>query len=251
MSLIDLSVRSVLVTGSTAGIGLGIADGLVESGARVIQHGRSPQPPEAARSHGYVSGNLVASGAAQRLIEDAEKQTGGLDLLVCNAGSFFDVGYLEMDEARVTKTFDLNVRSTFFLVQTYAKLRIAAGKPGSVVLIGSTNSYFAEDNSVAYDASKGAIAMLTKSMAHTLAKHRIRVNCVAPGLIRTPLTAGWMDAQPDTVKHYEKKILLGRIGMPVDCAGPTAFFLSEASAYVTGEVMIVDGGLTVGQIGKM
>jgi NAD(P)-dependent dehydrogenase (short-subunit alcohol dehydrogenase family) len=93
--------------------------------------------------------------------------------------------------------------------------------------------------------------MMTRSLAHSLADQRIRVNGVAPGLVRTPLTSGWMDASPAKRAHYEKKILLGRIGVAEDCAGAIAFLASDAASYITGQVLVVDGGLTVGQIGKM
>jgi NAD(P)-dependent dehydrogenase (short-subunit alcohol dehydrogenase family) len=93
--------------------------------------------------------------------------------------------------------------------------------------------------------------MMTRTLAQALAPHGIRVNSVAPGLIRTPLTTGLLDRQEGKRQHYEKKIWLRRIGEPEDCAGAAAFLLSSASAYITGQVLVVDGGLTAGQIGRM
>jgi NAD(P)-dependent dehydrogenase (short-subunit alcohol dehydrogenase family) len=93
--------------------------------------------------------------------------------------------------------------------------------------------------------------MMTRTLAQALAPYRIRVNGLAPGLIRTPLTSPWVDGEPHKRAHYEKKILLGRVGESDDCAGPAIFLCAEASRYLTGQIIVVDGGLTVGQIGKL
>ena len=93
--------------------------------------------------------------------------------------------------------------------------------------------------------------MMTRSMAVSLAEHRIRVNGIAPGLIRTPLTERWLDARLDLKKHYEKSIPLGEVGVADDCAGAAVFLCSRAARYITGHVLVIDGGLTAGQIGKL
>ena len=94
--------------------------------------------------------------------------------------------------------------------------------------------------------------MMTRSLAVSLAPHAIRVNGVAPGLIRTPLSSAWMELRAhDLVKHYEKKILLGRIGEPDDCAGAVVFLCSAAASYIDGEIIVIDGGLTVSQVGRL
>ena len=102
------------------------------------------------------------------------------------------------------------------------------------------------------DTSKGGLVMMTRSLAVSLAPHGIRVNGIAPGLIRTPLTQQWMEPRAhDLLKHYERKILLGKVGAPADCAGAVAFLCSPAASYITGEIITIDGGLTCTQIGKM
>jgi NAD(P)-dependent dehydrogenase (short-subunit alcohol dehydrogenase family) len=149
------------------------------------------------------------------------------------------------------KTISLNLRATFFLAQAFAKKRIALGGGGSIVIVSSTNGFQAEADSVAYDTSKGGLVMMIRSLAVSLAPHGIRVNGIAPGLIRTPLTQVWMEPRNnDLLKNYEKKILLGKVGQPSDCAGAVAFLCSPAASYITGEIITIDGGLTTSQIGK-
>lgn len=146
----------------------------------------------------------------------------------------------------------LNVTAPFFLVQAFARRLVEAKRGGSIVITSSTNGFQAEADSVAYDTSKGALVMLIRSLAVSLAPHGIRVNGIAPGLIRTPLTQTWMEPRAaDLLKHYEKKILLGHVGVPQDCAGAVTFLCSEAGRYITGEIIVIDGGLTVSQIGQM
>ncbi len=248
MKAFDLTGRVALVTGSTSGIGRAMADGLEQAGADVLRHGLVAAGTSQA---GVLSTNLQEPGAPEALLEEAFAVNASLDLLVCNAGGFFDVPYLEMDRERFQKTMRLNTEQSYFLIQGFARKLIEKKRPGAVVLISSTNGYQAEEDSTAYDLSKGAIIMMTRTLALALAPHGIRVNGIAPGLIRTATTAPWMDAKPDLVRHYEKKIVAGRIGLPEDCAGACAFLCSEASRYIVGQTIVVDGGLTLGQIGPL
>ncbi|HRE83611.1 MAG TPA: SDR family oxidoreductase [Opitutaceae bacterium] len=251
MKTFSLAGSGALVTGSSRGIGLAIANRLMEMGARVVFHGHTPRPQEIASSVPYLQSNFLDEDAPGQTIASAFEADEQLNLLVCNAGSFFDVPYLEMTAAEWEKTITLNVRAVYFLVQAFAKEMVARKRGGSIVIISSTNGFQSEDFSTAYDTSKGALVMMTRTLAHSLAVHHIRVNGVAPGLIYTPLSAAYLDAQPARRRHYEKKILVGRIGRAEDCAGPVAFLLSPASEYITGQTLIVDGGLTTSQIGAL
>jgi len=246
MNAFDLHGRAALVTGSTQGIGGAIAEELEWAGASVIRHGREA-PGNTTRT---ISLDLLEEDSPRRLMDRALAIEPGLDILVCNAGGFFDRPFLEMEPADFRKTLRLNVEQSYFLVQEFARSLSTAGRPGSVVLVSSTNGFQAEDDSSAYDTSKGALVMMTRSLAAALAPWNIRVNGIAPGLIRTPLTSAWMDRRPDLRRHYEDKILARRVGRPEDCAGACAFLCSPAASYIYGQTIVIDGGLTVGQIGR-
>ncbi|MDI1310885.1 SDR family oxidoreductase [Prosthecobacter sp.] len=251
MKAFSLEGRAALVTGSSQGIGLALANGLHESGARVVCHGLTERPADFPAWASYVPFDLSAPSAPASLVEAAFALEPGLDTLICNAGSFFDVPFLEMTRERWDKTVNLNMASVFFATQAFAKRLVAEKRGGCIVITSSTNGFQAEADSAAYDASKGALVMLTKSLAVSLADHGIRVNGVAPGLIKTPLTAGLHHSSDcGMVEHYEKKILLQRLGDPEDVAGAAVFLCSSAASYITGETIIIDGGLTTGQIGR-
>lgn len=247
----SLEGRAALVTGSSQGIGFAVAQGLQEAGARVVYHGHQSRPAGIPGESSYLTADLLQNEAAESLLAEAVKAEPGLDLLVCNAGSFFDLPVLEMTRERWDRTLALNLTSTFFLAQAFARHLVVADRPGNIVITSSTNGFQGEANSCAYDSSKGALVMLTRSLAVSLAPHGIRVNGIAPGLIRTPLTEEWMVPQArNLLTHYENKILLGHVGTPQDCAGAVVFLCSDAARYITGEIIVVDGGLTVAQIGK-
>lgn len=241
----DLTDRTALVTGSTRGIGAALASALEAAGARVWRHGLPTEIPAQADT---ILQDLLEPDGVESL---CAKMTGPApDLLVCNAGSFFDKPFLEMDRATYEKTLRLNVEQAYFLVQAFARRLSAEKCPGAVVVISSTNGFHAEENSTAYDLSKGALVMMVRTLAMALAPYHIRVNGIAPGLIRTPLTRTWTEQKPDLVRHYEKKILLGRLGETDDLGGSCVFLCSEAARYITGQTLVVDGGLSVGQIGS-
>ncbi|MEZ5385979.1 MAG: SDR family oxidoreductase [Prosthecobacter sp.] len=249
MKTFSLDGHAALVTGSSQGIGLAIGRGLQEAGAKVVFHGLQDSVEGLAA---YVKADLMQDDGPQGLVDAAFALDSKIDTLVCNAGSFFDVHPLEMTRERWDKTMQLNVASAFFTAQAFAKRLVAEKRGGSIVITSSTNGFQAEAESCAYDASKGALVMLTKSLAVSLADHGIRVNGIAPGLIKTPLTATWMESRDRTVlDHYEKKILLRRVGAPEDVAGAVTFLCSPAASYITGEIIVVDGGLTTGQIGRL
>jgi NAD(P)-dependent dehydrogenase (short-subunit alcohol dehydrogenase family) len=248
----SLTTHAALVTGSSQGIGHAIGLALCAAGARVVFHGLPARPDSIPSQASYVSHDLTQPDAPAQLIAAAFAAEPALDTLVCNAGSFFDVPFLEMSRALWDRTIALNVTATYFVAQEFARRLVAARRAGCIVITASTNGFQAEADSTAYDSSKGALVMLIRSLAISLAPHGLRVNGIAPGLIRTPLNARWLASKDSGLAaHYEKKILLGRLGTPEDCAGAVVFLCSPAASYLTGEIITIDGGLTVGQIGRM
>jgi NAD(P)-dependent dehydrogenase (short-subunit alcohol dehydrogenase family) len=246
-----LSGRTALVTGSSSGIGLAIAEALQEAGARVVYHGHEPCPAAWPVERSYIEADLIAADGPRRLIEAAFDRQPRLDLLVSNAGSFFDVPFLSMTPERWEKTMSLNLRAGYFLIQAFAQRLVREKRGGSVVVMASTNGLQAEPDSSAYDISKVGVVMLTRTLALALAEHDIRVNAIAPGLIQTPLSRAWLASRPGLEAHYRKSIPLKRIGTPQDCAGAAVYLASDAAAYITGQVLVIDGGLLSQQLSPL
>jgi NAD(P)-dependent dehydrogenase (short-subunit alcohol dehydrogenase family) len=231
------------------GIGQGIARGLLEAGARVVLHGREKEPDGLPADSSYIVQDLTEPDGPERMVAEALRLEPNLDLLVLNAGSYFDAPFPEMTAERWETTMGLNVRAPYFAAQYFARDIIARPRPSAIVTVCSTNGFQSEADSTAYDTSKGALVMLTRSLAHSLAPHGIRVNGIAPGFIRTPLSTPRLTEE--RVRHLEAKTFLGRLGEPRDCAGAVVFLLSPAADYITGQILTIDGGLTVGQLGRI
>jgi NAD(P)-dependent dehydrogenase (short-subunit alcohol dehydrogenase family) len=246
-----LASRAALVTGSSSGIGLAIAEALEGAGAQVVYHAHEPRPGSVPADRSFVQADLIPADGPRRLVEAAFALQPRLDLLVSNAGSFFDVPFLSMTLERWEKTISLNLRAGYFLIQAFAERLVREKRGGSIVVVASTNGLQAEPDSTAYDISKGGVVMLTRTLALALAEHNIRVNAIAPGLIQTPLSRAWLATRPGLEAHYVKSIPMGRIGTPPDCAGAVVFLASEAAAYITGQVLVMDGGLTCQQLSPL
>lgn len=253
----DLTGRAALVTGSTYGIGWSIATALARAGCDVMLNGRHPEPAAELVAElealgvaaAFSQGDMARPDDNARVVAETFARFPAADILVNNAGSFFDTDFVEMTAARFDQTFALNVRGQFLTTQAFVKAclaRDAAG--GRVILMSSANALQSESGSVAYDASKGALAAMCRALAIELGPLGFTVNCLAPGLIYTPLTATWIDSRPEARRHYEQSAPLRRIGVG-DEIGPAAVYLSaRAGRYMTGQLMVIDGGLTAQQI---
>ena len=252
-----LSKRNALITGSTQGIGLEIAKALHEAGAGVVLHGRrtDSEALREARLQNFlpasvpvVVGDLTESMPQGPLDVAAEalRLNPKIDTLVCNAGTFIDQPFLEMDFSIFDRTLKLNVYSQYVLIQHFARFWVRRGIRGRILLIGSINGCLSEPTHVAYDTSKGAIDAMTRSLCVALAPHGIRVNGMAPGLIRTPLTEPALQ-NPRARQWMELHTPNGVVPGAEACRGAAVFLLSDAAEHVHGQMLLIDGGMSVWQ----
>ena len=259
MTGLGLSGRKAVVTGGSRGIGRGLALGLAAAGADVAIIYRS-----AGQAAEEVLGEIRSLGRQAEafqydlsqprglddLVATVWQQFGEIDILVNNAGVAslepFDQVSLESWEF----TFAVNVTAPFFLAQQMAVRMIARGAGGRIINISSTNGYQAEAHLAPYNASKGALEMLTRSLAVELAPHAITVNSVAPGLIETEIGDDFELAE-GFWEYMLEHIPLGRLGKPADCAGAVVLLASDAGAYITGQCITVDGGILCQQIPRL
>ena len=249
--------RSAFITGSTMGIGSEIAKAVSAAGATVVLHGLSNDEAAKRVANGcmiedrpasIVTGDLSANlpAGAITTAEAAIECCADIDLLVCNAGTYIDQPFLEMDYDVFRRTMDLNVSSQFILVQHFARRWVEFGINGRVIITGSINGRLAEPTHVAYDTSKGAVESMVRSLSVSLAPHGIRVNGIAPGLFRTPLTEpALQDAR--CRRWMELHTPNGRVPGPDACAGTAVFLLSDAAEHIHGQMLFVDGGMSIWQ----
>ena len=246
----DLRGRRALVTGGSKGIGLGIVAEFLELGAQVLSVARDETTLRASvadwQNDGLPVQTLaadVASDAGRAQIAQAVEAMGGLDILVCNAGTNIRKKSLDYTPDEVARIFDLNLFAAWELARLFQP-QLARGANGNIVFIGSIAGMSAVATGVPYGASKAALAQMTRGLAREWAPDGIRVNAVAPGLIETPLTAPLM-GNDDLVARVRERTPLGRVGEPREIAGATAWLCLDAASYVTGQTLVVDGGMTI------
>lgn len=245
-----LDGQTALVTGATRGIGLGIATALAEAGARVILSSRveKPEVVERLRDAGhevdYLQADVRDPAAVQQLIAKATAVTGRLDILVNNAGVAQHGETHDFTMENYRRIMDINIDSVFYACQ--AALGPMREQQGGVILnIGSISGYISNipQPQAAYNASKAAVHMLTKSLASDYAADNIRVNAIAPGYIDTDMTSGGF-ADPVWGPVWRQLTPMPKVGTPEDIGAAALYLCSAASGYVTGEVLVIDGGYT-------
>lgn len=255
--MFSLAGHNALVTGSTKGVGLAIAHSLARAGANLLLNCRQPgEDSERAlalcRAEGVdaqlVTGDLSGDTAASvaQLFSAAVELNPEIDMLVNNAGTYIDKPFLEMDLETFDYTMRLNVYSSFFLTQAFARHWVAREQEGRVLLIGSINGQLAEQVHTAYDTSKGAVAMMVKSLCVSLAPLGIRVNGMAPGLVYTPLTAPALD-DPGFMQWMQLHTPNGQVPGPEVCGEAAVYLLSDEALHVHGQMLMVDGGMSAWQ----
>jgi NAD(P)-dependent dehydrogenase (short-subunit alcohol dehydrogenase family) len=242
-----LSDRVALVTGAANGIGLAIARRFVAEGMRVVALDVDGEALEAAlREHAPDAVPVVADvsdrAEVPRAVETCLETFGQLDILAANAGIADGQPLLEIDERSWRRILDVNAAGAFFSIQAAARAMV--GRGGAIVATSSTNSWFVEANLAHYNASKGAIEALVRTAAFELAPLGIRVNAVAPSMVRT--RAAFITHDPVGGPEYLKRVPMGRFAEPEEIAAAVAFLASDEASYITGQTLILDGGLTLG-----
>lgn len=233
-----------MVTGASSGIGKATAAAFLSEGARVLAVSDRPDELErAADELGHVANVVpavcdVSEPDQVATLVTAAMDLGGADVLVNNAGVWNERPFLDIEVANWARIMQVNLTGPFLCSRSLAPQMIAKGK-GAIVNTASTNGLVAEPRLAHYNASKGGLVMLTRSMAIDLAPHGIRVNAVAPGVIATPLIADILEAEP--TGHFGNTPI-GRIGRPEEVAACIAFLASDEASYVTGHVLVCDGG---------
>ncbi|KAM3823281.1 dehydrogenase/reductase SDR family member 4-like [Vipera latastei] len=247
----SLAEKVALVTASTEGIGLAIARRLAQDGAHVLVSSRKQANvdrtvAELQAENLSVSGLVCHVGKAedrQRLVDTAIERYGGIDILVSNAAvnPFFG-NILDASEEVWDKIFDINVKATALLARLVVPHMEKRGS-GSIVIVSSVAGYAPFPNLGPYNVSKTALLGLTRNLAIELAPRNIRVNCLAPGLIRTKFSSAlWEDENAESLMMEVLRIK--RLGVPSDCSGIVSFLCSADADYITGETVVVAGGVT-------
>jgi NAD(P)-dependent dehydrogenase (short-subunit alcohol dehydrogenase family) len=250
-----LTGKKALVTGSSRGIGLAVADAFVRNGARVVLSSERPlsECPEVSRlvrdgRATYLVADLTRSGEAERLVAAAWDALGGLDVLVNNVGTFREPAFLELSRRDFDFIFGLNVWSGLAGTQEFVRRGRAAGTGGRIIFTTSLNGSRSEPAHTLYDASKGAVNALARQLAIELAPFGFTTIAVAPGLVETPLTDMGLRSDPAARRAVEEQIPIRRIATVDDLAMWYVFLASDAAGYATGTVVTVDGGLDAQQM---
>jgi gluconate 5-dehydrogenase len=250
LDIFSLHGKRALVTGSSQGIGLALAEGLARAGAHVILNGR--EPDKLARAKGDLEAKGLASSIARFDVTDEaavaagiaaiEAEQGPIDILINNAGMQFRTALEDFPLEKWRELMRVNVESAFIVSKAVVKGMIAR-KQGKIINISSVQSELGRPTIAPYTATKGAIKMLTKGMCADWARHGIQVNAIGPGYFKTPLNQALVD-NPEFSSWLEKRTPAGRWGTTDELIGAAVFLSSAASSFVNGHILYVDGGIT-------
>jgi NAD(P)-dependent dehydrogenase (short-subunit alcohol dehydrogenase family) len=239
----EMRGRTALVTGGAHGIGRAVVDRLLAAGARVTV--LDPELPGELDA-GTVGLELVEGDVRRR--EDVRKAVArqdGVDAIVAVAGIGALTPLLEIDDATWQRMLDVNLTGVFLTVQEGARAMAETGKPGAIVVVSSTNAIYAEESTVPYTTTKGALVAMVRAASLDLARHGIRINAVAPGMVRTRMAAP-LTENATAAQEFLRNVPLARFAEPDEIASVVTFLLTEESSYVTGSLVVADGGRTVG-----
>lgn len=246
VQLFNLKGRRALVTGSSQGIGLAMARGLAEAGADLVLNGRDAGKLAAAAAEvpgaTTLAFDVTDHEAARAAIDRFEAETGPIDILVNNAGMQHRAPLEDFPAAAFEKLLQTNIASVFHVGQACARHMIGRGR-GKIINIASVQTALARPSIAPYTATKGAVGNLTKGMATDWARHGLQCNAIAPGYFDTPLNAALV-ADPQFSAWLEKRTPAGRWGNVEELVGAAIFLASDASSFVNGHILYVDGGIT-------
>ena len=246
----ELSGQVAIVTGSSRGIGKGIAMRLAREGMKVVINGRTPETVEAttAELRGLGADALaVLADVGQtedinRLFAETLQAFGSVDLLVNNAANLKRVHFFEVDEALLDAQLTDNIRGPYLCATRAAEAMRESGLGGNIIHISSVGGLVAHWRGLPYDVTKGALDAMTRAMALELTEYGIRVNAIAPGATRTERS---LAVNEEKMQAFAQHIPISRLGTPLEIGAAVAFLASPDAAYITGQVIYVDGGLTV------
>ncbi len=252
-SLFDLTGQVALVTGTSRGLGQYFARALAKAGADLILTSRKRETLAQFEAEIRALGRRAVSleldvrdeASIRRLGAEAEEAMGPIHILVNNAGCNVRKPALEVTWDDWNLILDTNLRGSFFVAQAIAR-RMIERRYGRIINIGSVTSVFGYGGLAPYGASRGGIRQLTMSLADDWGQYGVTVNCLAPGWFKTRQNQV-MYENPEWVEYLTERIPLKRPGMPDDLDGAVVFLASEASRYITGQILLVDGGITVGR----
>ena len=247
--LLDFTSKVVFVTGSSRGIGAGIAKRFALAGANVALHYNSHKDEalqieadinKIGRKTIIVRGDISSSKDVEIMFDQVGNKLGVIDVMVNNAGTYPHSDLLKMTEAEWDEMLDINLKGVFLCTQAAARRMVYAGRKGAIVNISSLSAINPAPGHCHYTAAKAGVTMFTKTAALELGRYGIRVNAVGPGLINSPELA---QAWPEGVSSWMSKVPLGRIGEPEDVADACLFLASDAARFITGELLLVEGGI--------
>jgi gluconate 5-dehydrogenase len=250
-TLFSLEGRTALITGSSQGIGLGLARGLAGFGARVVLNGRNAEKIDAAIRELAEAGfktypavfDVTDADAVRAGVDAIESELGPIDILINNAGMQFRTALENFPADKWQELLNLNVSSVFYVGQAVAKHMIARGH-GKIINIASVQSELARPGIAPYTATKGAVRNLTRGMCTDWAQYGLQVNAIAPGYFKTPLNQALVD-NPEFSSWLEKRTPARRWGNVEELVGAAVFLASDASSFINGHTLYVDGGITV------
>ena len=259
--MFDLKGKIALVTGASYGIGFAIAKAYAQAGATIVfndikqelvDKGMAAYEAEGIKAHGYVC-DVTDEAAVNALVKKVEEEVGVIDILVNNAGIIKRIPMHEMSAAEFRQVIDVDLNAPFIVSKAVIPAMIKKGG-GKIINICSMMSELGRETVSAYAAARGGLKMLTRNIASEYGEYNIQCNGIGPGYIATPQTAPLREIQPDGSRHPFDQFIIAktpaaRWGTPEDLAGPAVFLASDASNFVNGHVLYVDGGI-LAYIGK-